>query len=82
MADISINSSTVSASLTNILSSNLEPGTNVGYELCKTLWEFHPLGGKMVEKPVRLALSKPRVLNVDIHPKDMLVKAFKRNGTV
>ena len=78
MADISINSSTVSASLTNILSSNLEPGTNVGYELCKTLWEFHPLGGKMIEKPVRLALSKPRVINIDIHPKDMLIKAFQK----
>jgi hypothetical protein len=78
MADISINSSTVSASLATILTSNLEPGTNVGYELCKTLWEFHPLGGKMIEKPVRLALSKPRVINIDIHPKDMLIKAFQK----
>ena len=78
MADISINSSLVPANLTGILNSDIQPGADIGYDLCKTLWQFHPLAGKMVEKPVRLALSKPRVINVDIHPKDMLIKAFQK----
>ena len=78
MADISINYSGVPSALNAILTSDLAPGATVGYELCKTLWEFHPLGGKMIEKPVRLAMSKPRVINIDIHPKDMLIKAFQK----
>ena len=78
MADISINNSSVPSALNAILTSDLTPGATVGYDLCKTLWEFHPLGGKMIEKPVRLALSKPRVINIDIHPKDMLIKAFQK----
>lgn len=78
MADIQINSSLIPANLTQILNSDVQPGSDIGYDLCKTLWQFHPLAGKMIEKPVRLALSKPRILNVDQHPKDMLIKAFQK----
>lgn len=79
MSDISITSTQVGSQLMKIIEANdIEPGSAVGYDLCKLLWEYHPLGGKLVEKPIRLALSKPRVLTMDAEPKEMLIEAFKK----
>lgn len=79
MSYTSITSTAVGSDLMNILTAGeIQPGTDVGYQLCKLLWEFHPLGGKLVEKPVKLALSKPRTIAVDAEPKDMLVDAFNK----
>jgi len=81
MADISINSSSLGSNLMQLLeSSDIQPGTDTGYGICKALWEYHPLGGKLVEKPVRLALSKPRIITVDAQPKEMLVDAFEKEA--
>ena len=79
MSEITINSSTLNNQLMSLLESkDIVPGDQAGYELCKAIWEYHPLGGKLVEKPVRLALSKPRVITVDAQPKEMLVEAYQR----
>ena len=79
MSDISINSTYLNNSLMNLLTSGeIQPGDQAGYDLCKALWEYHPLGGKLVEKPVRLALSKPRVLTIDAQPKEILIEAFQK----
>ena len=79
MSDITVNTSSLGSTLTQLLTAEtIEPGTDVGYGLCKALWEYHPLGGKLVEKPVRLAMSKEREITMDIQPKEMLVEAFKK----
>lgn len=79
MADISVNNTVLGSNLLNIISANdIEPGSNVGYELCKQLWLVHPLGGKLVEKPVRLAMNKRRFVSIDAIGKEMLVEAFVR----
>jgi len=79
MSEIVINSSSIGSQLMNVLQAGeIEPGTDVGYNLCKMLWEYHPLGGKLVEKPVRLALSKPRIITIDKQPKEMLIEAFEK----
>lgn len=54
----------------------IEPGTAAGYDTCKLLWEKHPLGGKLVEKPVTMALFKPRIIHVDDDPDDRISKRF------
>lgn len=54
----------------------IEVGTAAGYSTCKLLWEKHPLGGKLVEKPVTMALFKPRVIHVDDDPDDRISKRF------
>ncbi|EIK1039691.1 hypothetical protein LJU75_005036, partial [Salmonella enterica] len=33
---------------------SIEPGAQAGYELCKLIYLFHPLGGKMVDRPIKL----------------------------
>ena len=79
MSEISVNSTNLSNNLMNLLTSgDIQPGDQAGYDLCKALWEYHPLGGKLVEKPVRLALSKQRVLTIDSQPKEILIEAFQK----
>lgn len=66
-----------SSSLTQLLSSgNIVPGTKAGYELCKEIYTSHPIGGKIVEKPVRIALSKPRTITIDTPASEAITKAF------
>lgn len=77
MSNIAINNSSISSELMELLTSdNIQPGSQAGYALCKLIWEYHPLGGKLVEKPVRMALSKARDISIDAHPKELLIKAF------
>ena len=79
MSNMTINQIGVGNQLMQILeSSDIEPGTQPGYQLCKQLWQFHPLAAKMIERPVRMALSKPRIMHMDCQPKEVLVEAFQR----
>ena len=59
-------------------SENIIPGTQAGYELCKQLWIYHPLAGKIVEKPIRLAMSKERTISVDCSVKEEVIEAFEK----
>ena len=79
MSNISIEGGSfgLTGNLQSILeATDIEVGTPAGYELCKLLWEYLPISSKIVEKPVVLALSKPRIITVSAHPKEMLIKAF------
>ena len=79
MADITINGVGVGSQLMSIINCEaIMPGTATGYETCKLLWEFLPLSSKLIERPIILAMSKPRIISMDIHPKEMLIKAFNR----
>src|SRR5208282_1656281 len=78
MAFVSTNNTVIPSVLMQILSAeDIQPGSQAGYDTCKNLWIYHPLGGKLVEKPIRMAQSKPRKLAMDCHPKEMLLKAYQ-----
>lgn len=77
MAEIQFNNN-LSSELAKILDSeDIQPGTDVGYELCKLLWQYHPLGGKLVEKPIEMAMCKPRQYNVDTDPDERVISQFR-----
>ncbi|TGC25836.1 phage portal protein [Escherichia sp. E1130] len=77
MAEIQFNNN-ISSELTKILDhEGIQPGTDVGYELCKLLWQYHPLGGKLVEKPINMAMCKPRTYNVETDPDERVVRQFR-----
>ena len=57
--------------------SRIRAGDNASYELCKNLWEYHPLGGKLVEKPVNLALFKRRSYTLEDDPGNRVVTHFE-----
>ena len=79
MATINVNSTGLPSQLQQILQADdVQPGSPISYQLCKLLWEYHPLAGKIIEKPVRLALGKPRKLNIPCAIEDQLIEAFER----
>ena len=43
---------------------DIAPGSDAGYETCKSLWQYHPLGGKIVEKPITLAQTDGQKITV------------------
>lgn len=45
-------------------SDDIQPGSNVGYQTCKTIYLFHPLGGKMVDRPIKMAMNEPRTVHI------------------
>lgn len=60
-----------------LMADDIEPGAAPSYELCKTIYSYHPLGGKMVDGPIEAAQSQPRELAVPGAP-DEVVDAFAK----
>lgn len=60
-----------------LMADDIQFGDSPSYQLCKLIYEFHPLGAKMVEKPVRIAMSQERDIVVPDGPADECQKAFK-----
>ncbi|WP_238486122.1 DUF1073 domain-containing protein [Rahnella perminowiae] len=64
--------------LTQVLESEgIEPGSQVGYEICKLIYLYHPLGGKMVDRPIKLAMGESRTVHVTRGPEKRLREAFE-----
>lgn len=57
---------------------DIQPGDNPSYGLCKQIYSYHPMGAKMVERPLEIAMAKPRTITVHGSPEDMVVDAFNR----
>jgi hypothetical protein len=65
------------SALSEILGADdIQPGTAPSYQLCKTLYAYHPLGLKMTAGPVKMAQSQQRVITVAGSPEDRVVQAF------
>lgn len=61
---------------TMLMSDGIEPGSDASYELCKIIYMYHPMGAKMVEFPVDMAMSKPRIISVQDSPGDEVAEQF------
>lgn len=69
----------LSSQLMEILGdAEIVPGSSPSYQLCKTIYSYHPLGAKMVDAPIDLAQSMPRRLSVRKGPDRQLVAQFQR----
>jgi hypothetical protein len=74
---ISSVSSTLTSPLLQILQAEaIEPGSEPSYHLCKTIYTHHPLGAKVAESPVAMAMSQEREITVQSGPEGRLVEAF------
>ena len=80
MANIGIDASSgIGNALRDILlADDIQPGSDVSYGVCKALYLYHPLGGKLAEKPVTLAMSMPREITVQNSPGDLVKEAFEK----
>jgi hypothetical protein len=61
-----------------LMAQDIEPGSAPGYELCKTIYSYHPLGSKLADAPITMAQSQVREIGVACLGETMLVKAFNR----
>jgi hypothetical protein len=77
MSSITINTNGLTTPLQSILAIDLQPGAHLSYQDAKILWIYHPLAAKLVEKPITLAMSKPRKLEIDSPVQEQLIKAFQ-----
>lgn len=50
---------------------DIEPGDEPSYQLCKTIYLYHPLGAKMAEAPITLAQSQEREITVQDAPEEV-----------
>ena len=78
MAFAGINATGLGTNLMEILGAgDLMPGDEPSYQICKTIYLAHALGGKMVDTPVKMAMAKPRAITVPGSPEEDVVKRFK-----
>lgn len=69
MADLGVNSSTLGTSLKALLMGDeIVPGAAPSYQLCKTIYTYHPLGAKIAEEPIRIAQSQAREITISSMP--------------
>ncbi|HCM6690562.1 TPA: DUF1073 domain-containing protein [Klebsiella pneumoniae] len=50
--------------ITLLDSEDIQPGMSAGYQTCKTIYLFHPLGGKMVDRPIKMAMNESRTVHI------------------
>lgn len=73
MASVAINDAGLGSALTSLLmADDLEPGSDVSYQLCKEIYTRHPLGKKLVDTPITLAQSQSREIAVPTAPPRVL----------
>jgi hypothetical protein len=71
------NTTAVGTSLQSLLvCDEIVPGSDISYQLCKTIYMYHPLGAKMTDSPIKMAQSQERKIAVSDECEEALVKAF------
>ncbi len=76
---IGISGSGMPSQLMKILEQDaIDPGADIGYEACKTIYSYHPLGARMVDKPLQMAMSQEREIEIPGAPEEVLKKAFRK----
>jgi len=59
-----------------LVAPDIIPGDVVSYQTCKEIYLYHPLGARIVEGPVSLAMSQKRDIKVPDSPGERCVDAF------
>jgi hypothetical protein len=78
MGSIVVNGSSLGNTLTELLEApEIMPGDQPSYELCKTIWLYHPLGNKMVQSPIEMAQSQEREIAVPGPGEERISKQFR-----
>ncbi|HGL6673280.1 TPA: phage portal protein [Klebsiella quasipneumoniae] len=62
--DFEIGSCSHSELMALLDSDDIQPGMSAGYQTCKTIYLFHPLGGKMVDRPIKMAMNESRTVHI------------------
>lgn len=78
VSTVDTNSSSIGSKLKEILlCDDIEPGSEPSYATAKLIYEYHPIGKKMVDKPIEIAQSQNRSINVQKGPEDVVKQKFE-----
>lgn len=78
-AVVTVNGSNLGTSLQELLMADeIVPGAAPSYQLCKTIYLYHPLGAKMAESPITMAQCQEREISVPASPEARVKDAFVR----
>ena len=61
-----------------MLAEAIEPGAAPGYELCKLIYSYHPLGAIIAEAPITRAQSKARELSCNVLGEKRIIAQFEQ----
>lgn len=61
-----------------LMSDDIQLGAEPGYQLCKGIYLYHPLGAKIVEIVIEIAQSQKRNISVPDGPETKVKEAFER----
>ncbi len=61
-----------------LLADSIEPGSDPGYQLCKTIYSYHPLGPVLTDAPITLAQSQEREINIPVLGEKRLIEQFQK----
>ena len=59
-----------------LMKDDLLPGETASYQLCKTIYVYHPLGARIADDPIILAQSQQREITIQDAP-ERVIEAFK-----
>lgn len=77
-ATVGLGATSIPSQLMQILAADqIQPGSDPSYELCKMIYAYHPIGGKMVDGPITMALSQEREISLESGPEELLTHAFR-----
>lgn len=72
-----VGESDIGSQLIQVLSSPaIVPGSAPGYETCKVIYAFHPLGGILAEAPIKRAQGQDRIIRVPLLGEDRILKRY------
>lgn len=60
-----------------LMAEDIVPGESPGYQLCKTLYSFHPLGAILAEAPIKRAQGQARIISCPVPGEERIVKRFE-----
>ena len=77
MSEITINGANLGNQLQDMLMCDgIQPGVQSSYELCRNIYLWHPMGAKIVERPVKMAQSQKRDITIAKCSLDRVKEAF------
>lgn len=75
---VGINLGTNSPLLQMLMAEDIQPGSAPGYQLCKTIYSYHPLGAILADAPITLAQSQAREIQIPVLGEKRLVEQYTK----
>jgi hypothetical protein len=77
LANLAIQTSIDPPLLQMLMASQIVPGADPSYALCKLIFEYHPLGATLTANPITLAQSQERTISVPGLGEERVVQQFR-----